>query len=1011
MSRRRATVLLRGLASLVATVVLLAGVPAGLVTLVGWPLPTSLPDGDTLSRALNTGVSDEFVVNTLAVIAWLAWAQLALALIVEAVAVVHGRQPRDLPLVRGLQPIAARLVAGIVLLASPIQPARAAADSPRVPVAMRMTSIEQVVDLDGFDASSGQAPVPAAAESPVSAGVRTVTVQRHDTYWALAERELDDGLRWREIRDLNVGRTMPGGHTIVSGDDTLRAGWSLQLPVESRGTHSLPSPEEVIVEPGDNLWDLSEDQLAVDLARDPADAEVVPYWLDVIDANRDRLVESGDPSLIHPGQTMVLPPTGHGSGPPPEGQPPSAPSSASPTVPAPPPQPDPSPTTTVPPGPTEAPTATAAPTVGGSVDPEDDGSNTSVPWTVAVGGISSIALAVGAKRAIDRRRRRFSLDHPGRASLPTRDADRKVHRRIVASADEQTIGDLRSAMTHLSRQLADSEVTSRPRVVQHGDHRLEVLMDTPATDAPEGWRAEGDGFLWVWEASEPPGPPTGDCAAPLLATMGQPDDGAQLYLDLEAEALIELVGDPECARGLARSIATEVALSPLAHTVRVLVVGDLLGVGSSTLEHLSVVDSWQEVEADIGAWAEQSHAVLDEAGWTSTFAARAVDPDHEALAPLLVVSAKHPPPGLVAHLQAHRPAATALVVADAFDHAACTIECQPEVLAITDIDLTCVPQELDDDTLASMIRILDTAELDDEPAAPDLEGVAGAEPVLDIRDTDDVEDRPQLFQVPYGSNGHKNAQATSEQTQFTEPDYEVVVRLLGEIRVDGPRPLRPKPTAVVAYIALHRSVSIEALEDACWADPSPGLRKRLKDVMSECRSGIGSHNLPVSTDGHYTVGPSVVTDLELFDRRVERAADEPPAEQADAYRSALDLVTGKILTYPSRAGSSFGWIDTENLRSQWELRIQSVAQHCIETYLSIDAPDDAIDVANHILQALPLNTAITEALMRAHAAAGNTQAVETVYRAHAEGLDRILNVDPEESTAALFRDLAPTRVR
>src|SRR5690606_566055 len=123
-----------------------------------------------------------------------------------------------------------------------------------------------------------------------------------------------------------------------------------------------------------------------------------------------------------------------------------------------------------------------------------------------------------------------------------------------------------------------------------------------------------------------------------------------------------------------------------------------------------------------------------------------------------------------------------------------------------------------------------------------------------------------------------------------------------------------------AFTGLHRSVSIEALEDACWADPSPGLRKRLKDVMSECRSGIGSHNLPVSTDGHYTVGPSVVTDLELFDRRVERAADEPPAEQAAAYRSALDLVTGKILTYPSRAGSSFGWIDTENLRSQWELR-------------------------------------------------------------------------------------------
>jgi len=60
---------------------------------------------------------------------------------------------------------------------------------------------------------------------------------------------------------------------------------------------------------------------------------------------------------------------------------------------------------------------------------------------------------------------------------------------------------------------------------------------------------------------------------------------------------------------------------------------------------------------------------------------------------------------------------------------------------------------------------------------------------------------------------------------------------------------------------------------------------------------------------------------------------------------------------------------------------------------------------------MSLNTAITEALMRAHAAAGNTQAVETVYRAHAEGLDRILNADPEDSTSGLYRDLAPTRAR
>src|SRR3546814_18345022 len=88
-----------------------------------------------------------------------------------------------------LQPVAARLVAGIVLLATPIQPARAAADPPRVPVAMPMTSIEHVVDQGGFDASSAQGPIPAAAESPVPAALRTVPVPRPDKLGRASCRE------------------------------------------------------------------------------------------------------------------------------------------------------------------------------------------------------------------------------------------------------------------------------------------------------------------------------------------------------------------------------------------------------------------------------------------------------------------------------------------------------------------------------------------------------------------------------------------------------------------------------------------------------------------------------------------------------------------------------------------------------------------------------------------------------------------------------------------------------
>ena len=130
MTSRRLTAVLRGLGSLAITALLLIGVPIGLATLVGWPLPTTIPDSDTLSTAINTGITDTFIVNALAVVAWIAWAQLALAFLIEATAAFKGRQPRDLPIAPGLQAAAARLVAGIVMLVAPLQPARAVAAPP-----------------------------------------------------------------------------------------------------------------------------------------------------------------------------------------------------------------------------------------------------------------------------------------------------------------------------------------------------------------------------------------------------------------------------------------------------------------------------------------------------------------------------------------------------------------------------------------------------------------------------------------------------------------------------------------------------------------------------------------------------------------------------------------------------------------------------------------------------------------------------------------------------------------
>ena len=66
------------------------------------------------------------------------------------------------------------------------------------------------------------------------------------------------------------------------------------------------SPGAVVVEPGDHLWKISEAELSRRLDRSPGPEEVVPYWISVIDANRDSL-RSGDPDLIYPGEVVQLP--------------------------------------------------------------------------------------------------------------------------------------------------------------------------------------------------------------------------------------------------------------------------------------------------------------------------------------------------------------------------------------------------------------------------------------------------------------------------------------------------------------------------------------------------------------------------------------------------------------------------------------------------------------------------------------------------------------------------------
>ena len=58
---------------------------------------------------------------------------------------------------------------------------------------------------------------------------------------------------------------------------------------------------------GDHLWQIAEETLSERLDHAPSTAEVTSYWSELIEINRDQLVDASNPDLVFPGQRFVLP--------------------------------------------------------------------------------------------------------------------------------------------------------------------------------------------------------------------------------------------------------------------------------------------------------------------------------------------------------------------------------------------------------------------------------------------------------------------------------------------------------------------------------------------------------------------------------------------------------------------------------------------------------------------------------------------------------------------------------
>ena len=61
------------------------------------------------------------------------------------------------------------------------------------------------------------------------------------------------------------------------------------------------------VKPGECFWSIADSVLTERWGRAPSDAEILPYWRRLIEANRHDLASKADPDLIFPGQVFAVP--------------------------------------------------------------------------------------------------------------------------------------------------------------------------------------------------------------------------------------------------------------------------------------------------------------------------------------------------------------------------------------------------------------------------------------------------------------------------------------------------------------------------------------------------------------------------------------------------------------------------------------------------------------------------------------------------------------------------------